>query len=358
MGKLRLVKHAVIFRDHHYNSFPNVIKLKGGKAIVCFRQATDRMKVFGEVSHIDPTSKAVFVTSDDGEIWSEKPQIIYDDFLYGVQDPCINVLQDGTIFVTFFMWKVLDKVDVTDTRFGDHVQYDRWVGRLDHVYSIRSRDGGKTWDEPIPLPFLSSALRGNCVEMHDGAIIAPLYGAEGDSCNVMIVRTEDCGQTWTHYSTILACDGYDFEEPNLYRTESGKIVAFIRTTSKETMDSGSNRNPLYTSESLDNGKTWSQPVRHRIYSPSPYHAVRLSSGNVLLTYGYRHRPFGIRAVLVDAECRQIDQAEETILREDGIGEDIGYTSSVQFEDGRILVTYYYYSENGERYIAGSWCEEN
>ncbi|MBP1988881.1 sialidase family protein [Paenibacillus eucommiae] len=368
MNRLQVIKHVEICQDQHYNCFPSAIKQGDGTIVVGFRQATDQRRNFGHNTHVDPTSKAVYVTSLNGETW-ERPQIIYDDFFYGVQDPCLNLLKDGTIFATFFMWKVFDAADVAQLEPSDHQLFGKWVGRLDRVYSIRSTDGGATWDEPIPFPYQLVALRGCCVEMDDGSILAPLYGAaeaertegvEGaGTSKVVIVRTEDQGKTWTNWSTIDGCDGYDFQEPHLYQTESGKLVAFIRTHKKE-IEPGqeADRGPLYTSESLDNGKTWSRPQARPFYSESPFQAVRLQSGNVLLTYGYRHEPYGIRAAILDAECNEINEAEDIILREDGISTDIGYTSAVQFDDGRILITYYYYdTENSLRYIAGTICEE-
>jgi sialidase-1 len=50
---------------------------------------------------------------------------------------------------------------------------------------------------------------------------------------------------------------------------------------------------------------------------------------------------GIRAVIIDAECSNPDNSNEIILRDDGGGYDIGYTSAVQLDDGKILIVYYY-----------------
>lgn len=360
MGKLKFLEHVEVYRDHHYNTFPSILKRSDGMLVAGFRQATDRQFAYGSVTHIDPTSKAVYVTSRDGKTWNRQPGIIYDDFLHGVQDPCLNILSDGTLFVTFFMWKVFEAAAVAERKPDDILQYGRWLARLDNVYSIRSADGGQSWDEPIALPFYPVALRGNCTELADGSIVAPLYGKEDGTYNVIIVRTEDRGQTWARLATIPGCDGYDFEEPHLYRTASGKLVAFIRTWKKEGEPGReTDRMPLYTAESLDDGKTWSRPVKREFYSPSPFHVVRLASGNVLLSYGCRHKPYGIRAAILDAECVNWDEVQEVVLRDDGLGFDLGYTSAVQMDDGRILITYYYCDqENGERYIAGTLCRES
>jgi sialidase-1 len=374
MGKLKFVKNIVIYKDENYNSFPNVIRRADGSLMVGFRQAVDRQvrsiadmnKAFTGVRHIDPTSKAVYVASkDEGETWDQKINIIYDDFVYGVQDPCLNQLADGTIFATFFMWKVFKREDVEESLPSDRVLDDKYVARVDDSYSIRSYDGGITWDEPIPINFAGKkrvTVRGNIAVLDDGAILLPVYG-DNEVCEpsqAVILKTYDKGKTWIKLSSIPQINGYGYFEPNLYRTESGKLVVFIRThkIGVKSVYESEKMSPLVTCESIDNGQTWSEPKIREIYSPSPFHALRLNSGNVILTYGYRYKPHGLRAVLLNPECNNFDEAEEVILRDDGLGTDIGYTSSVLLNNGDVLVTYYYYDKDDDyRYIAGTVCRE-
>ncbi|RYD88128.1 MAG: exo-alpha-sialidase, partial [Sphingobacteriales bacterium] len=73
-------------------------------------------------------------------------------------------------------------------------------------------------------------------------------------------------------------------------------------------------------------------------------------------YGYRHKPFGIRARILNAECTDFKTAPEIILREDGGNGDIGYPWSVQLDKKRVLVVYYYNLDNNTRHIAGSILE--
>jgi hypothetical protein len=173
-----------------------------------------------------------------------------------------------------------------------------------------------------------------------------------------VAKTEDRGVSWTPYAEIVPEEGFGFFEPNLYLTPSGKLVLLTRChKTKPEPGEGQAAYPLVTAESTDGGVTWSRPVRRKFYSPSPFHVLRLANDQVLLTYGYRYRPFGIRAVLLDPECSNLEQAVEVHIREDGHGSDIGYTSAVQLKDDRVLITYYY-SEIDERYryIAGTICE--
>lgn len=376
MSRLEKVKDLIIFKDENYNTFPNVIKKQDGTIIVGFRQAPDWQrkningtnKNFGKVTHIDAASKAVYITSkDDGATWDTKVNVLYDDFVYGVQDPCLNLLNDGTIFCTFFMWKVFKKEDIKEILPSDRIIDEKWIGRRDEAYSIRSFDGGITWDEPIPIQYpgyLPIAVRGNIVVLDDGAILLPAYGDSNidEPSKVVFLKTYDLGRTWNKISTVPGLPGYSFFEPNLYRTESGKLVTFIRSHKRGDKSVYDPENieaaPLITSESFDNGNTWSQPVIRKFYSPSPFHVLRLKSGNVIVTYGYRYKPFGLRAFLLNGECSNFDQAEDVILRDDGLGTDIGYTSSVLLNNGDILITYYYFDEEGgSRYIAGTICRE-
>ncbi|GAA3408097.1 sialidase family protein [Paenibacillus hodogayensis] len=354
-------RHIILYKDRQYNAFPNIVMNKEGTYVTAFRQAPDR-QAYGGVQHIDPSSKAVYITSTDGENWNAEPGILYDDFFYGVQDPCLNVLADGTLFATCFMWKVAERGDVRDDPDYKYSAYDNWLCKQAGAYSLRSADGGKTWDRPLPVGLGTLAIRGNAVELDDGSLLVPFYGESNERkdgiSRAIVARTIDRGRSWTEHAVIEPEEGYGLFEPNLYRTLSGKLFLFARCHKRKPLpEDGRTAYPLVTAESRDGGLTWSEPIRRPFYSPSPFHPLRLHDGRVLLTYGYRHKPYGIRAVLLDAECERWTEAQETMIREDGHGGDIGYTCAVQLLDGRVLITYYY-SRDGERerYIAGTICE--
>lgn len=365
MSKLVVIDHFVIHRDGQYNSFPNAIRKDNGEVMVMFRQAPDRRGRFPGNSHIDPKSKAVCaVSADDGKTWEEKARVVHDDYCFGVQDPCLNVLRDGTLFCTFFTWQLLLKPDVPvlNPATYDRIIADRWVARLGGAFTLRSADGGETWDEPLPVidpvqGAFARNIRGNIVELDDGSILLPMYIRESGSSIAIVAVTKDRGQTWSCLARLAEVEDHMFHEPNLFRTASGKLVAWLRTTDNRADVPKERKHPLYTSESHDNGRTWGNVRRHDIYSPSPFHALQLRSGKVLLTYGHRYPSYGIRAYVLNGECTNLEEAQEIILREDGLGTDIGYTSSVQLGNGDILVTYYYYDEAGDRYIAGTLCRE-
>jgi hypothetical protein len=85
---------------------------------------------------------------------------------------------------------------------------------------------------------------------------------------------------------------------------------------------------------------------------NPPHMVRLRDGRLAMTYGYRSKPFGIRARLSGDDGQT--WSDEIMLRADGGGGDLGYPRTVERPDGK-LVTVYYFNDDAqrERYIGGT-----
>ena len=64
MSDLIKIKDFILYKSNQYNTFPSAIRLGDGTLLVAFRNAPDWQKT-GKITHIDPASKAVFVSSDD-----------------------------------------------------------------------------------------------------------------------------------------------------------------------------------------------------------------------------------------------------------------------------------------------------
>jgi hypothetical protein len=138
-----------------------------------------------------------------------------------------------------------------------------------------------------------------------------------------------------------------FNETSLYETPRGDLVAFMRTANFD------DRTAL--ARSTDGGRSF-EPWQDAGFRGHPHHALRLPDRRVLLVYGYRHPPFGIRARLLDAECRNAATAPELILRDDGGNTDLGYPWAALISKRRVLVVYYFNRADGPRYIAGTILE--
>ncbi len=74
---------------------------------------------------------------------------------------------------------------------------------------------------------------------------------------------------------------------------------------------------------------------------------------MLLSYGFRESPYGVRCCLLDVECSQIDNAHEYIIHDDAPSVDVGYPWAVKVNDTTVLVCFYLSDESGCRHIAGS-----
>jgi hypothetical protein len=74
---------------------------------------------------------------------------------------------------------------------------------------------------------------------------------------------------------------------------------------------------------------------------------------VLLVYGFRHPPFGVRARIFDPECKNLSSVPELVLRDDGGSGDLGYPWATVLSKKRALVVYYFNTQDGPRYISGT-----
>lgn len=374
---MKILTHKTIYRDGEYAAFPNLARFSDGTVICAFRHAKERQKEFGRVTHVDPTAKDVYIVSPDGgKTFDKELNIILDDEM-SEQDPCLNILRDGRIIVTYFRWQLVP-IGQGDATWGEapfqkfgrslHGKYDCFP--YGTAYSI-SDDNGKTWRHmPVlkmpELPVAGGALRGNLLELPDGKILMPIYGScrVGELSTSMLLCSEDHGETF-HYYSQMAFDPdciKNYLEPSLFRTESGRIVALFRTETdfyKPGVDPESTYLNLHIAVSEDDGKTFG-PVQEikSLWGSNPFHALRLNSGRVLVTYGHRRAPFGIRARVCNAELTDLETAEELILRDDAPCGDLGYPHSLQLEDGTILVAYYISGQDGIRTIDVSVLQED
>ena len=346
-------KDVMIYYDTAFHSaFPSVIQRENGNYMVAFRRAPDR-KIFGEkgTNHVDPNSYLVSVESKDGEHWS-KPKLLYAHPFGGSQDPCLLQLKNGTILCASYGWAFLRDKQTLELPMSGNSGATFLGG-----YILRSTDDGQTWSDAIyppnvtkeprynplgqPLPAYN---RGAMVQGANGHVywVVAVGGSNGRTTNHLLV-SKDEGQTWEYSSLVAEDDVASFNETSIYETPKGDLVAFMRT---DKMDDAA-----CIARSTDGGKTFHWQKMG--FKGHPLQALRLPDNQVLLVYGYRHKPYGIRARILDAECTNFSTAEEFVIRNDGGGYDLGYPWAVMMGNDQVLVTYYYNVNAGTRHIAGS-----
>jgi hypothetical protein len=361
---IRKVRDFIIYRDSSfYAAFPSVIKKPDGELLLAFRRAPDR-KVFGEKStnHVDPNSYLVSMISPDlADTWSSA-KLFYAHTFGGSQDPCLLQVSDGSILCTSYGWAFvrpdgLPNLKTPYAAAGDGVIF---LGG----YTISSQDGGDSWEGPlfprsVPSEVRISALgdalpaynRGALSEGKNGviywAVAVSENGAAVGRTSVHLLTSNDQGQHWEYSCKVAGDQEASFNETSIYETPKGDLVAFLRTANMD--------DEACIARSTDGGKSFQQ-WEGMGFQGHPLQATRLPDNRVFLVYGYRHKPYGIRARILNAECTDYQTSEEIILREDGGSTDLGYPWSVMLNEKNILVTYYFNLENGPRYIGGSLLE--
>ena len=359
---LKKIKDIIIYKDtSYYATFPSIVQRPDGELICAFRRAPDRKELWGGggPTHTDPNSYLMLVRSKDGgETWSKEPELIFAHPLGGSQDPCMVQLKDGSIVCTSYGWAQVPEQGWEKLKGANHHGAFYFLGG----YIVRSDDGAKSWKGPfVPISIpgnqaidalgkpVAAFNRGAMTQGKDGRLYWPVAGRDGGSgpTQVHLMISADRGETWTYSCPIAKDDKITFNETSIIQTRKGDFVAFMRTDKFD--------GKLAYARSTDGGKSFGAWQDGGFFG-HPFHAIHLKDGRIVLVYGYRQAPFGIRAKILDAECTDITTAPEFVLREDGGSGDIGYPWAVQLPDGKILVTYYFNLKDGTRHIAGSLLE--
>lgn len=358
-SQVKKIKDVVVYSDTaFYTAFPSVVKLKNGELIVAFRRAPNRI-IFGEKgnNHVDHNSYLVSVKSKDGENWTKTPQLLYAHAFGGSQDPCLLRLKDGTLLCTSYGWTTVRPEGIPNLKqpyfeAGGYI----FLGG----YVVRSVDNGKTWQGPYYPPHieperhynafgqkLPAYNRGALWEAKDGRIlwIVAAHDSVNRTSNYLLT-SKDKGLTWQYAGEVAKDPKISFNEASVYETPKGDILGFLRTEGFGDQ--------AVIARSTDGGKTFSREPMG--FQGHPLTAARLPDNRVLLVYGYRHKPYGIRGRILNAECTDWKTSKEFVLRDDGGNTDIGYPWPVVLPGNRVLVVYYFNKVNGNRHIAGTIIE--
>lgn len=210
-----------------------------------------------------------------------------------------------------------------------------------------SSNRGRDWQGPCKLPNFGQpgiAARTDYLINGGQEMLVMLTAAKSNrrEGRVIAVRTRDGGKSW-HMLSFIGPEPEDFAiMPSSVRVGPGDIVTAIRR-----------RRWIDVYRSVDDGESWhflNQAVTET--GGNPPSMVRLDDGRLVMTYGYRLKPFGIRARM--SRNNGLTWGEEFVLREDGGGGDLGYTRTVKRPDGRLVTVYYFNEDAGkERYIGAT-----
>ena len=307
--------------------FPVLTQLKDGRLAAVFR---------GGAAHVGRAGRLDWITSTDrGKTWTAPTTLV--DGPEDDRNPAFGQLQDGTLIVAYC---VLSGYDAT----GLQLSPKRSERVFDGVYVKRSINGGNTWTKsekqpatrtpPITPSAYPAAVSpyGRIVQQADGtALMAVYYEVSPPSgareFQSWIYRSKDGGKTWGDGS-LMQLNG---NETAVAVLRDRTLVAAVRTSLAGF---------LQVTRSKDGGRNWSAPIAVTKDAEHPADLIQLQDGRLLMTFGERNAPRGVRAVLSEDGGITWGSQRPIQLSSDSPNIDCGYPSSVEIAPGRIATLYY------------------
>lgn len=369
-----------IYKDPEYfSAFPSVALMPSGDVLVAFRRAADDRWLLSEgdvptkddalsVDHVHWRSHiaAIRLSSDLSDI--SIAETLPMDPLAADQDGNLLILKSGRLLQYGFLWRPVPSPVAEALKGQANVWFHKAHSGIGTFmgwgsYVRFSDDEGRTWSKRVMLPvademqkpewqkrgFHGGAVRGRAQELDDGRIALFAYGGqlEGGRTQVTTLYTsDDQGETWSTDGIFHTLEKGVLQEPALAHWPEGELTVFYRTAGLD--------DHLLTITGSKDAQVWHEPQEQTVIG-HPYDPLVLSDGRLFLVYGYRHKPYGVRARIIE-RGQSISDAEEFIIRDDAIGGDVGYPWALELPDGKILVVYYFNHSDGIRGIEGSVIE--
>lgn len=323
---------TVSLRSDLYHGWSTLARRKNGDLLIAYSG--------GREDHVCPFGRVELIRSSaGGEKWSW-PETLMDSPIDD-RDAGICETAKGSLLVTTFtslayldtMAKAKDWPAEKTARWqaanrrGSEQQFRQLLG----TWMLRSTDGGMTWSQPYRVPLNSPHGPSS---LDNGSLLYAGKQLWEPGKKIGVAGSSDDGVTWRWFADIPTRPGdraEDYHELHQAQAADGRIIVHIRNHNPEN-----HRETLQT-ESTDGGKTWSVPHTIGVWG-LPSHLMRLRSGILVMSYGYRRQPFGNQVRISKDNARS--WSEPMTISGDGASGDLGYPATVELPDGMLLTAWY------------------
>lgn len=229
-----------------------------------------------------------------------------------------------------------------------------------------SKDRGRTWGPSIDVPndglFSTSGMNSVLVRPDGTAFIwlmevdkggwnrrpcvfaLPPKGTDFHFLTFITPKRDPFANADGDYTTTFRFGGHRWFYPRGYMLADGRMLCVLRS---QRDPRGVMWTEIYSSD--DGGRTWQFLSRVNDFG-SPGSLVVKNDGRLVMVYGYRLAPQGIRAKV--SEDGRKTWGPELIVRDDGGSWDLGYPNAWETDDGRIGTIYYFNSKDDPVQVNG------
>jgi hypothetical protein len=363
------VEHAVVYRrENEFASHPYVRGFweTGAGHLICnFSVATvdyhgdpNRLAHTGLVSGPGGRRAATIRSEDRGRSWTianEDPQRPNNDVMAprpgidGKPGPLSEIgpvdFLDRNVLVSNFNHQYMPNDPLIREYYNNLRATVEAPDR--QVFFRVSKDAGQSWSRSALVPndgFYSLAATESATVRPDGRCLLFLTGVtkQGAGSRPVVYRSLDDGTSFHFMSCVTPKDesrygGLNLMYPRGTMLPSGRLLCTLRL---DRNWDGDQWTELYASD--DGGRTWGFLSRATAFG-APSAPLLLKDGRLVMTYGARFAPSGIRAVVSEDQGRT--WGPEIIVRDDGGSWDVGYPRSWEAPGGKVGVIYYYNSKD-------------
>jgi hypothetical protein len=369
--QIHSVDHAVVYRrEDEFNGWPHIRgfwNLGGGELVQNFNSVPHVYSTVEAISHnrlynAEGRKMVTIRSRDYGRTWDSAGAVFnaYERRAPGTENAA-TLADLGPI----------DYFDPAVLLSNSSVDFAHPEAR---TFVRISRDRGRSWSPDLPLPLDGlhslSGLNSSLVRP-DGTVLLFLFevgpsgfdrhplvyalpprGEDFHFLSFVTPKTDPYGAADGDYSGTLRFGGHRWFYPRGYLLANGRMLCVLRCQRDPRGDMWTE---VFASD--DGGLTWEFLSRVNDFG-APGSLVVKRDGRLVMVYGYRLMPSGIRAKV--SEDGGATWGPELIVRDDGGSWDLGYPNAWETEDGKVGVIYYFNSgaervnvDGGVRHIARS-----